>query len=400
LFKRLAIDQGNHLSRLVVRIAIAGVATGIVVILAASAIVNGFQQSIPVKFTGFWGHIQVSKLEMSQSFEQRPFTLRADEREQLRQTPGVQWMAPTATKAGIARTEEAFEGFVLKGVDSSYRLDFLATCLSAGQLPSFSTEEASNEMLIPESVARKLQLKVGDKLQCFFIQEPPRARVFTISGIYKLGIEGEFSKPYGIIDLRHIIKLNGWADDEMGSMEIHLVKIDDMQEVAYQMSDQLDARLEAYTVQDLYPNLFGWLQLFDLNKQVLMIIMLLVAGINMVSALFILILERTQTIGLFKAMGMQTRSISGLFVLTGAYIAGLGMLIGNALAFTLYWLQTHYSIIKLDEASYYVAAVPLAIGWSEWLMLNVATFGACVILLLLPALAIARIRPLEAIRFQ
>lgn len=337
---------------------------------------------------------------MSQSFEQRPFTLRADERNQLRQTPGVQWMAPTATKAGIARTDEAFEGFVLKGVDSSYQLDFLASCLTQGKMPWFGTEDASNEMLLPESVARKLQLKVGDKLQCFFIQEPPRARVFTISGIYKLGIEGEFSKPYAIIDLRHIVKLNGWSDDEMGSLEVHLSKFEQMQPTAYAMSEQLDARLEAYTVQDLYPNLFGWLQLFDLNKQVLMIIMLLVAGINMVSALFILILERTQTIGLFKAMGMQTRSISALFVLTGAYIAGLGMLIGNALAFSLYWLQTNYSLIQLDEASYYVAAVPLAIGWSEWLILNVATFGACVVLLFLPALAISRIRPLEAIRFQ
>jgi len=396
----LAIDQGNHLSRLVVRIAIAGVATGILVILAASAIVNGFQQSIPVKFTGFWGHIQVSKLEMSQSFEQRPFSLRSDEREQLRQTPGVQWMAPTATKAGIARTDEAFEGFVLKGVDSSYQLDFLSTCLTAGKLPAFNTSEASNELLLPESVARKLKLKVGDKLQCFFIQEPPRARVFTISGIYKLGIEGEFSKPYAIIDLRHIVKLNGWADDEMGSMEIHLAKMDQMQGVAYQMSDQLDARLEAYTVQDLYPNLFGWLQLFDLNKQVLMIIMLLVAGINMISALFILILERTQTIGLFKAMGMQTKSISALFVFTGAYIAGLGMLIGNGLAILLYWLQTTFGIIQLDEASYYVSTVPLAIGMAEWLLLNVATFASCVLLLLLPSFAIARIRPIDAIRFQ
>lgn len=396
----MAIDQGNHLSRLVVRIAIAGVATGIVVILAASAIVNGFQQSIPVKFTGFWGHIQVSKLEMSQSFEQRPFSLRADELEQLRQTTGLQWMAPTATKAGIARTDDAFEGFVLKGVDSSYRLDFLESCLTMGKLPALNTAEASNEILLPEAVARKLQLKVGDKLQCFFIQEPPRARVFTISGIYKLGIEGEFSKPYAIMDLRHIVKLNGWQDDEMGSLEVHLSDFEQMQPAAYTMSDQLDARLEAYTVQDLYPNLFGWLQLFDLNKQVLMIIMLLVAGINMISALFILILERTQTIGLFKAMGMQTRSISALFVLTGAYIAALGMLIGNSIALILYWLQTQYGIIKLDEASYYVSSVPLSIGVQEWLLLNIATFASCVLLLLFPSLAIARIRPIDAIRFQ
>ena len=400
LFKRLAIDRGNHLSRLVVRIAIAGVATGIVVILAASAIVSGFQESIPVKFTGFWGHIQISRLELSQSFEQKPFQLRADQSDSIRRHPDVQWVAPYATKAGILRTDEAFEGIVLKGVDGSYQTDFLQTTMTAGKMPDFNGDEATNDILLPESVAKKLELEIGDKIQCYFIQDPPRLRVFNISGIYKLGIEGEFSKPYVISDLRHIRKLNGWEDEQMGSLEVHLKNRKDVQSTAYQLSDALDVNLEAFGIQDLYPNLFNWLNLFDLNKQVLMIIMLLVAGINMVSALFILILERTQTIGLFKAFGMQTRSISSLFVLTGAYIAGMGMLIGNVLAVLFYWLQTRYKVIRLDESSYYVDAVPLAIGLQEWLLLNLLTFASCVVLLLLPAFAISRIRPVEAIRFN
>ena len=400
LFKRLAIDRGNHLSRLVVRIAIAGVATGIVVILAASAIVTGFQESIPVKFTGFWGHIQISRLELSQSFEQSPFQLRPDQVDSIIKHPDIQWVAPYATKAGILRTDEAFEGIVLKGIDGSYKTDFLQSTLIAGKMPEFDGNDPANDILLPESVAKKLELEVGDKIQCYFIQEPPRLRVFTISGIYKLGIEGEFSKPYVISDLRHIRKLNGWEDDQMGSLEVHLGDMKALQSTAYQLSDQLDVTLEAYSIQDLYPNLFNWLNLFDLNKQVLMIIMLLVAGINMVSALFILILERTQTIGLFKAFGMQTRSISSLFILTGAYIAGMGMLIGNALAMVFFWLQTRYKIIGLDESSYYVDAVPLAISWQEWLLLNLLTFASCVVLLLLPAFAISRIRPVEAIRFS
>lgn len=400
LFKRLAIDRGNHLSRLVVRIAIAGVATGIVVILAASAIVTGFQESIPVKFTGFWGHIQISQLELSQSFEQRPFRLSNDQLKSIQQTTDVQWVAPYATKAGILRTDEAFEGIVLKGIDSSYKTDFLSSTLLQGSLPLFSGNDPTNDILLPESVAKKLALSVGDKIQCYFIQDPPRLRVFTISGIYKLGIEGEFAKPFVICDLRHIRKLNGWEDDQMGSMEVHLSAMQNLQNTAYQLSDQLDVHLEAFSIQELYPNLFNWLNLFDLNKQVLMIIMLLVAGINMISALFILILERTQTIGLFKAFGMQTRSISALFMLTGAYIAGMGMLIGNLLAMLFFWLQTRYKIIALDESSYYVDAVPLAIGWQEWLLLNLLTFACCVVLLLLPAFAISRIRPVEAIRFS
>lgn len=396
----MAIDRGNHLSRLVVRIAIAGVATGIVVILAGSAIVTGFQESIPVKFTGFWGHIQISRLELSQSFEQSPFALRADQVDSIRKHPEVKWLAPYATKAGILRTDETFEGIVLKGIDGSYRTEFLESSLSAGKMPQFRANEPTNDILVPESVANKMELEIGDKIQCYFIQEPPRLRVFTISGIYKLGIEGEFSKPYVISDLRHIRKLNGWEEDQMGSLEVHLHDMKTVQNTAYQLSDALDVTLEAYSIQDLYPNLFNWLNLFDLNKQVLMIIMLLVAGINMVSALFILILERTQTIGLFKAFGMQTRSISTLFVLTGSYIAGMGMLIGNVLAMLFFWLQTKYKIIGLDESSYYVDAVPLALSWQEWASLNVITFACCVLVLLLPAFAIARIRPVEAIRFN
>lgn len=396
----MALDQGNHLSRLVVRIAIAGVAVGIVVILAATAIVNGFQQSIPAKFTGFWGHIQVSRLEINQSFDQQPFELRVAMLDSIAALPEVNWVAPQASKAGIIRTEDAFEGVVLKGVDTTYRLDFLKSCLVAGRLPDFSGAESSNEILLPESVARRLQLKLDDRVQFYFIQDPPRLRVFTVVGIYKLGIEGEFSKPYVISDLRHIQRLNNWSEDECGSLEVHLHTLSSLNSTAYAISDMVDLNLEAYTIQELYPNLFNWLNLFDLNKQVLMIIMLLVAGINLISALLILILERTQTIGLFKAFGMQSTDIRRLFLLTGAYIALIGMAIGNGIGLLLYWLQQRFALIKLDESNYYVSAVPLEIGLGELLVLNLATLLTCVLLLVLPSLAIARIRPVEAIRFD
>lgn len=396
----MALDQGNHLSRLVVRIAIAGVAVGIVVILAATAIVNGFQQSIPAKFTGFWGHIQVSRLEISQSFEQQPFVLRIDMLDSIRTLPEVDWVAPYATKAGIIRTEDGFEGVILKGVDTMYNMSFLESCLVAGRLPDFISDESSNEVLLPESVLKRLKLKLNDKIQFYFIQDPPRVRLFTIVGIYKLGIEEEFGKPFVISDLRQIQRLNNWEPDESGSLEVHLKNGVSLLNTAYEISDLVDLNLEAYTIEELYPNLFSWLNLFDLNKQVLMVIMLLVAGINMISALLILILERTQTIGLFKAFGMQNRDIRRLFLLTGTYISGIGMLIGNGLAFLLYWLQTQFELVKLDESNYYVSAVPLQISTSELLILNVATLSVCVLLLVLPSLAIARIKPVEAIRFD
>lgn len=382
------------------RIAIAGVAVGIVVILAATAIVNGFQQSIPAKFTGFWGHIQVSRLEISQSFEQQPFVMRSDMLDSIQALPEVAWIGPYATKAGIIRTAESFEGVVLKGVDASYDMSFLSSCLVAGRLPDFRTAENSNEILLPESVLKRLKLKLNDKVQFYFIQDPPRLRLFTIVGVYKLGIEGEFSKPFVISDLRQIQRLNNWEPDECGSIEVHLHTKAPLQRTAYAISDQVDLNLEAYTIEELYPNLFSWLNLFDLNKQVLMVIMLLVAGINMISALLILILERTQTIGLFKAFGMQNRDIRRLFMLTGSYIAVVGMLIGNGLAILLYWLQKHFELVKLDESNYYVSAVPLEISITELFILNVATLSVCVLLLVLPSLAIARIKPVEAIRFD
>jgi lipoprotein-releasing system permease protein len=396
----LALDKGNHLSRLVVRIAIAGVAVGILVILAATAIVNGFQQQIPSKFTGFWGHIQISRLEINQSFDQQPFFLRPGALDSIRKSPEVRWAAPFANKAGIIRTEESFEGVIIKGIDSTYETRFLGGCLVEGRLPRFDQPEISNEILMPQSVMKRLKLTLGDKIQFYFIQDPPRLRNLEIVGVYKLGIEGEFSKPFVIGDLRHVQSLNGWHSDEMGGLEVHLCDLQQMESTAYLLSDMVDLHLEAYTIEERYPNLFSWLQLFDLNKQVLMVIMLLVAGINMISALLILILERTQTIGLLKAFGMRNRSIRALFLLTGSYIAVVGLAIGNVVAFVLYWAQTTYSFIRLDEENYYLEAVPLNIQFSEWLLLNIATILLSIVMLLVPSLAVTRVKPIEALRFD
>lgn len=400
MFRRLAIDQGQQLSRLVVRLAMAGVAVGITVMLAALAIVNGFQQTIPDKFTGFWGHIQIQKLDLGNSFEQQPFYLRPAMLDSLNTLAGIEQILPYATKGGIIKTDSSFEGVVLKGLTSNWDTTLLQKQLIAGKMPVFSSDKTSQDCLLPQQIANKLKLKPGDKIQLYFIQDPPRVRVLQVAGIYQLGIEGEFSKPFVVADVRHIQRLNGWENNQFGGVEIHLAKSADVHQSRFYISDMLPYDLEAYTIQELYPNLFSWLGLFDLNKQVLITIILLVAGINMISALLILIMERTHTIGLLKTMGMQNRHIRRLFLLTGSYIALWGMFWGNVVGLGFYWLQSTFQFIPLDESSYYVDHVPVVLGWQEIVMLNVGTLLACWLMLLLPAILITRISPLKAIRYD
>jgi lipoprotein-releasing system permease protein len=396
----LAVDQGQQLSRLVVRLAMAGVAVGITVMLAALAIVNGFQQTIPDKFTGFWGHIQIQKLDLGNSFEQQPFYLSTGLTDSLKNIQGIVHVFPYATKGGIIKTDTSFEGIVLKGLTQNWDTTLLKKQLVAGRMPVFSTENPGQDCLLPLQIANKLKLKTGDKIQLYFIQDPPRVRVLQIAGIYQLGIEGEFSKPFVVTDVRHIQRLNGWQNNQFGAVEIHLTKTADLQQKRFQISDMLAFDLEAYTIQELYPNLFSWLGLFDLNKQVLITIMLLVAGVNMISALLILIMERTHTIGLLKTMGMQNRHIRRLFLLTGSYIALWGMFWGNVVGLGFYWLQATFALIPLDESSYYVDHVPVVLHWQEIALLNVGTLLACWLMLLLPAILITRISPLKAIRYN
>jgi len=400
LFRRLALDPGQHLSRLVVRLAMGGVAVGITVMLAAIAIVNGFQQTIPDKFTGFWGHIQIQKLDLSNSFEQQPFFIRPGMVDSLEKTPGVAHILPYASKGGIIKTDSSFEGMVLKGVQWRWDTTQLKPLLVAGRMPVFNEAENSNEVLLPVNIAKKLELEVGNRIQMYFIQDPPRVRVMQVVGIYQLGIEAEFSKPFVIGDLRHVQRLNGWSEDEVGAIEVHLKPGVNETALTAQLSGLVDHDLEAYSIQELYPNLFSWLGLFDLNKQVLITIMLLVAGVNMISALLILILERTSTIGLLKTMGMRNRSIRSLFLLTGAYIAMWGMFWGNLVGLGFYVLQYYFELIPLDEASYYVSFVPVVLSWQEVLILNVGTLLACILMLLIPSFMVTRISPLKAIRFD
>ncbi len=377
-----------------------GVAVGITVMLAAIAIVNGFQQTIPDKFTGFWGHIQIQKLDLSNSFEQQSFFVSHKLLDDLLKQPEVSAILPYATKGGIIKTDSSFEGIVLKGVDWSWDTTALHAQLVAGRMPVFSRAENSQEVLVPKKVADRLQLLPGHRIQMYFIQDPPRVRVMQVAGIYNLGIEGEFSKPFVIGDLRHVQRLNGWAPEEVGAIEIHLNKWADVNNTTAKLSGLVGAELEAYSIRELYPNLFSWLGLFDLNKQVLIVIMLIVAGVNMISALLILILERTTTIGLLKTMGMRNRSIRSLFLLTGTYIAFWGLVWGNLIGLGFYFLQVNFQLIPLDEASYYVAYVPVLLSWKEILVLNAGTLLACVLMLLGPSFLVTRISPLKAIRFD
>ena len=400
LFRRLAFRGHLSFSRTIVRIAVAAVAFGIAIMLIAMAIVDGFQVAIPAKITGFWGDVQLSSVEPNEGIEARPFAFTPENAARLRTLAGVQTVAPFAIKAGVAKTDSDFEGVMLKGVARSYPLTYIAQHLTAGHLPQLSDTGASSECLIPQTLADKLQIGVGSRLFLYFIQRPPRVRRFTICGIYKTGVEVEFGRPYLICDLRQVQTLNNWDSTLVSGAEATLAPYADGYAVANEMRKALPPDITATAAQDSYPQVFAWLGLFDTNETVVIVLMLAVAGINVVSALLILILERTQMIGLLKALGQSDAHIRNIFLWNAAYVVAVGLLLGNTFGLGFCWLEATHPFIPLDEESYYVPAVPIVVHWGKVLAVNVGTLIACLVAVLAPIAAAKRVSPVKALRFE
>lgn len=400
IFKRIALESNRSFSKLIVRIAITGICVGIAVMMIAIAVVNGFQTSVPKKLIGFWGHIQISKLDLDDSFESKPIVFNPELVENLQEKPFTKHIQTYALKAGVAKTDSAFEGVVLKGIDKKFDWTILEENLTAGKKFEIVDSVKSNETVIPKFLADRLNLKVGDKMNLYFIQQPPRQRRFTISGIYNLGIESEFGKPFILTDLRHIQKLNNWKNRQIGGYELFINDFEQLDQVGEEVREMIDIESNSMTIKELYPPLFSWLNLFDINETIIIIIMILVAGINMISALLILILERTRMIGLLKTFGMNNRNIQKIFLYNGTYLISIGLILGNILGLGILFLQKNYEIIRLPEDLYYVTAVPIEISIWQILLLNLGVLLACFFMLILPSFIISKITPIKAIRFS
>jgi len=397
---KVTFKSNRTFSKLIVRIAIIGITLGLGIMILSLAIVRGFKQEIREKIRGFSGDLEIVKYDLNNSPENSPFDSAPNFVKKALSSPLIKKIMPFATKAGIIKANNEIEGVVLKGVDKSYDWTFFKKNMVQGEVLRFEdSTEAKKQILISQTTANRLKLKLGDKILMYFVQEPLRKRQFVIKGIFNLGID-EVDKTFVIGDMSLIARLNNWGPDEVGGYEIKIADFDQLRAANDVVDNILPSKLKSYTVEDNYPTIFAWLGLLDGNTKVVIILMILVAVINMISALLIMILERTTMIGILKAMGATNWTIQKIFLYNAFYLIGLGMLLGNVFGIGLGLLQYETKLFKLDEASYYMNFVPIVFNWFDLLLLNAGTLVICLLVMLGPSLLVTKITPVKAIRFK
>jgi lipoprotein-releasing system permease protein len=397
--QRLIGKNEYRFSKPVIRIAITAIALSLTVMLLSIAIITGFQNEITSKVIGFSSHIQVSNFSNGNSYESTLLKNTDSLKTSLSSVEGIKHIQTYATKAGIIKTEEEIQGVVLKGVGNDFEDSFLQSILIEGQIPSFGEATKSKEVVLSLAIARQLNLNVGDDFQMYFIQQPVRVRQFKIAGIYDSGV-AEFDDRLVIGDIGHIQKLNKWSSKEAGGLEIQLNSFDNLDEISQLIYSNIGFDLNAKTVIDNNPQLFDWLELQNMNVRVILILMLIVGAINMITALFILILEQTQLIGTLKALGSQNWHIRKVFIYHSLYLILKGIFWGNVVGIGLCLIQKHFQIIELDKSTYYMSFVPIDINILHILALNLGTFTICWLILIIPSYLISKINPIKAIRFE
>jgi lipoprotein-releasing system permease protein len=373
---------------------------GLGVMILSLAVVRGFKQEIREKMRGFAGDIQIVKYDLNDSYENSPFDEDAKFEKQVLAKQVITHIMPYATKPGIIRAKDEIEGVVLKGVDKTYDWTFFKKIMVTGKVIDFTDSvEAQKQIMVSQQTADRLKLKVGDNLLMYFVQEPLRKRPFKICGIYSSGVE-EVDKTYVVGALSLIRRLNDWSPNQVGGYELRVADFDQLNTAASYLDDILPTKLKAYTILQTYPTIFEWLKLLDTNTVVMLVLMLAVAVINMISALLIMILERTSMIGMFKAMGATNWSLQKVFLYNAFYLVGIGLILGNLLGFGLGWFQSVTHLFKLDPASYYMSFVPIQFNWLDDVLLNLGTLVICFLVLIIPSTLVTKITPVKAIRFK
>ncbi|HZX61744.1 MAG TPA: FtsX-like permease family protein [Bacteroidales bacterium] len=398
--RRILSKNKANFSRPVVRIAILSIGLGLTVMFVAVAILTGFQKEVREKVIGFGAHIQISHYDENSSLETKPISMHQDFYPSLETIKGIRHIQVYATKAGIIKTADQIQGIVLKGIGPDYDLTFFSNKIIAGHFPHLSDTGKTNDVLVSKNLAALLKLRLNDDIRMYFISGTTTlGRKFHIAGIYETGLE-EFDKVYVLCDIKHIQKLNNWQPDEVGGFEVILDNFNDLDKMGKYIYHKIGMTLDAKTIRDLYPQIFDWLDLQDINVLIILVLMVLVSGITMISTLLILILERTNMIGILKALGMPNGGIRMVFLINAAYIIGQGLFWGNLIGITLCIVQQKYGIITLPQESYYVSVVPVNLdGWNI-LLLNAGTVVVCLAMLLVPSYVTSRISPVRAIRFS
>lgn len=389
-----------------VRIAMIGIALGLAVMILSVAIVIGFKKEVRNKVIGFGSHIQITNFDNNSSFESTPIAVSDSLIQALNAFPGVRHVEGYATKMGIMKTDNDFQGVVLKGVDADYDWSFFKNNLKEGELLTIDPDKASTDVVISRYLSDLLGLKLGDSFLTYFVQEDVRARKFTITGIYETGFL-DYDKLFVLADIKQIRRLNGWDKDQVSGLELLVDDYDKLDQVAedlyFDLVEKQDRQGNTYftrSVKEMNPMIFNWLDVLDINVIVILILIFAVAGFTMISGLLIIILERTNMIGILKALGENNTSIRKIFLYISFFLIGKGMLWGNVIGITICLIQSHFRILTLDPSIYYLDAVPIDLNIFSLLLLNIGTLCASMLMMLGPSYLITKIDPAKSIRFE
>jgi len=398
-----AKDYKSSISAPIIKIAITAIAIGIIMMLITIATGVGLERKIKEKVSAFNGDIILSNYDTNFSSDsQIPISREQDFYPNFTSVEEIKHIQVTASKGGIIRTATDFEGVVVKGVSDDYNWQYFEEFLVEGRLPDY-TAKLNEDILISSFLANRLNLKLNDKVITYFLRDdskkPPRSRGFNIVGIYNSGFQ-QFDEQFVISDIRHIQRLNKWKENEIGSFELFIDDFSEIDVIGNKVYEETGSLIDVQTIKDKYYSIFEWTELFDFNIALIIGIMILVAGINMITALLVLILERTQMIGILKALGASDWNVRKVFLYNAMYLIVVGLFWGNLIGLGILFAQKYLKLFPLNPSSYYVSEAPVYIDLGYILILNVGTFIMCLLMLLIPSFIISKISPVKAIRYE
>lgn len=402
--KRIAFNRQKTFSRFIIRLSITATALSVMAMIITLSFVNGFQQTVSEKVFSFWGHVRVQKYEPNKSLVAEETAIEKDSAIEalIKKDPGVQQLQGFATKSAVLEKNKEIEGVLLKGIESTYDSGRLYPFLRLGRWIRFNDSSYSKEILLSSQLAAQLKIELADTITVYFISGIDGSRTYrklNVVGIYKTGIE-EYDKLFVLGDLDLIRRVNDWAPNQTGGYEIFLKDYRLIDSVSNRLSDALPATWMSRSIREVYPNIFDWLNIQDMNRNVIFIVMSVVAIINLITCLLILILERTRMVGILKALGAEDGLIRKLFLYHATVITFTGIGTGFILGTGLCLLQQVTGFIRLDEASYYVSVAPVYIIWWQLLLVCIATAVVCYLALIIPTWLIKKIEPVKAIQFR
>lgn len=381
------------------KIAVGGVAVGIFVMIISHSILVGFQQNIKDKIFSFGGHLQLSKYDLNQSFQENPIVINNDFIKKCKNNSKIKSIDTYSYKAGLIKANQEVQGVVLKGVNANYNPEFFVKNMTNGRFIHFGDSSGSKEIIISKKLGDKLKLAIGQEFVIYFVQSPPRIRKLKIVGIYGTGMD-DFDESFIIGDIQLVRRVNNWNDNLAGGYEIVVKNYNEIDPVANFVFEQMDSDLGLEKISDKYIAMFDWLNLLDKNVAIFLTLIIVVAAFNMVSSLFIMIMERTNMIGVLKALGANNKIIARIFFLNGFWIIIKGLIIGNILALSFCFVQYYFQLIPLDSENYYMDTVPISWSWNVFAELNFGLLSVMSLVLLIPTFAISRINPVQAIKFD